>query len=193
MGYTSQFGVQNTGGGSGMVQPKLKYKFKVIFDFGGPLGNGADATVLTRDVITISRPTLAFGEGVVHSYNSIAYYAQKPEWSTIEASFRDGIDNKVTKAIQAQLKRQMDHAEQASSQAGSDYKFTTIIEMLDGGQTSLPYEKWVLEGCFFTNVNYQSLDYAASDAMTVDVTMRYDIATLEDGVASDKFMTGTGS
>jgi hypothetical protein len=178
MTYNSQkFGIQSAGT-TGIIQPKLKYKFKVEFVF-----PDMESRVLTRDVISVDRPTLAFAEGTVHSYNSIAYYAQKPEWAAINMSLRDGIDNASSKIVQAQMQRQMNHMNQESAQAGNDYKFTTKIMMLDGGQAGqtgeTAFETWTLSGCFFTSFNFTQLDYSSSDAVQIDLAMRYDYAEQE--------------
>ena len=59
--------------------------------------------------------------------------------------------------------------------AGSDYKFNTRLEILDG-QTTAPMETWGLEGCFLQNVDYSDSDYTTNEPVTVTLTIRFDNA-----------------
>jgi hypothetical protein len=43
------------------------------------------------------------------------------------------LNNSVSKLVGEQVQKQFDFFEQASAASGIDYKFTTRIEMLDGG------------------------------------------------------------
>jgi hypothetical protein len=73
----------------------------------------------------------------------------------------------------------MDFVEQASAATGQDYKFQTNIEILDGGNgTSVPIvlETWELYGCFLQTANYNTLNYATNDVVTVSLSIRYDNA-----------------
>jgi hypothetical protein len=73
----------------------------------------------------------------------------------------------------------MDFVEQASAASGQDYKFQTNIEILDGGNgTTAPIvlETWECYGCFLQTANYNTLNYATSDVVTIALTIRYDNA-----------------
>ena len=37
-------------------------------------------------------------------------------------------------------------------------------------------ETWELDGCFLTQADYQNVDYATNDPVTVQLTIRYDNA-----------------
>jgi hypothetical protein len=56
-----------------------------------------------------------------------------------------------------------------------------FIETLDGGNDAV-LEQWHLEGCFLTNIEYDSFDYDSSEVMTVTMTIRYDNATQSGGL-----------
>jgi hypothetical protein len=78
-----------------------------------------------------------------------------------------------------QVQKQFDFFEQASAASGIDYKFTTKIEMLDGGNgASVPtvLETWELYGSYVNSVNYNTLAYATSDPVTITLSIRYDNA-----------------
>lgn len=172
---TNRFGVPLTSaGGEGILMPKLKYRFRVTF-LGGFAGNG-DSKALTRNVVSVGRPTYTAEEVVIDSYNSKSYVQGKHSWETIELVVRDDITNNVVKDVGAQVQRQLNHFQQTTPASGSSYKFDMQVEVLDGSDTRAT-EVWFLEGCFFTSVNYGDHDYSTSESQTVSMTIRYDNAT----------------
>jgi hypothetical protein len=69
--------------------------------------------------------------------------------------------------------------EQSSAASGIDYKFTTVFEVLDGGNgvnTPVALETWTIYGCYLQGVNYNDANYGSNEAMTVSMTIRYDNA-----------------
>ena len=154
------------------LMPKLQYRFRVTFT------SFADETKdVTQNVISTSRPNLTHEEVVVDSYNSKMYLAGKHTWEPVTIVFRDDMSSKVIKAIGAQLNKQVDHADQASSIAGSAYKFGMQIETLDGNNTTpVVFDQWDLSGCFITQVQYGDLNYADSNMVQVTMTVRFDQA-----------------
>lgn len=88
---------------------------------------------------------------------------------------RDDIQNSVARLAGKQVQRQLNHFNQQSALSGSDYKFNTRLEILDG-QTTNPMETWGLEGCFLQNVDYSDSDYTTNEPVTVTMTIRFDNA-----------------
>jgi hypothetical protein len=173
-----KFGVsidQSQGQGP-LLMPKVKYRWRVLFiGFGRP---ESAAEPLTLNTNSVTLPTLSFETQTVHSYNSRAYYPGKHEWSTLSLIVRDTYDNNVTTAVGTQLQRQLDHYNQTGWRASADFKFTMYIQQLDGGHDSA-VENWTMEGCFLENVEYGDLDYSASDARTISMTIRPDNVIIE--------------
>ena len=167
----------NSGGNQGLLMPKLQYRFRVNFlNFGVDAAGGLS---LTKQVMDCSRPNLSFDEVTLNVYNSRIYLAGKHTWSELSVNIRDDASGTVSKAVGQQLQKQLDFVEQASAATGQDYKFQTNIEILDGGNgTAAPVvlETWELYGCFLKTANYQTLNYATSDAVTIALTIRYDNA-----------------
>ena len=160
----------------GLLMPKLKYRYRVIFE---TLGVSTPRTELTKQVMTFNRPTINFEEIEIPIYNSRIYLAGRQTWDSTTATFRDDAGGHVTRLIGEQLQKQMDTMEQASASSGIDYKFTTRCEVLDGGNgTSAPVvlETWELYGCFLVTANYGDLDYGSNDPATIEITMRFDNA-----------------
>jgi hypothetical protein len=160
----------------GLLMPKLKYRFRVVFE---NLGVSTPRTELTKQVMDFTRPSVSFEEIPIEIYNSRMYLAGKHTWATTSANFRDDAGGNVSKLIGEQLQKQLDFMEQASASSGIDYKFTTRCEILDGGNgTSEPVvlETWEMYGCFITEANYGDLNYGSNEPVTIGMTMRFDNA-----------------
>ena len=171
----SKFGVPVTGAtGSGILMPKLKYRFRVSFlnNFGG----STKTVSLTQNVQSVVRPKINYEEVIIDSYNSRTYLQGKHTWDPISVTVRDDIQNKVAKLVGAQVQRQLNHFQQTTPAAGSDYKFDMQIEVLDGVNAGAS-EVWFLEGCFLTQSDYSDTDYSSNEQVTVTMMIRYDNAT----------------
>ena len=160
----------------GLLMPKLKYRFRAVFE---NLGVSTPRTELTKQVIDFTRPSVSFEEMQVPIYNSTIYLAGKYSWEAITVNLRDDAGGNVAKLVGEQLQKQLDFMEQASASSGIDYKFTTRCEILDGGNgaaTPVVLETWELYGCYLTSVNYNDLNYAESAAVTITMNIRFDNA-----------------
>jgi len=160
----------------GLLMPKLKYRFRVVFE---NFGVSTPRTELTKQVKTFTRPSQTYTNIDVHVYNSKINLAGKPEWGNISCVLRDDATGAVAKLVGEQIQKQMDFMEQASAASGIDYKFTTRLEMLDGGNGAhepTVLETWELYGCYVQEVNYGDLDYSASDVVEISLTLMIDNA-----------------
>jgi hypothetical protein len=187
----SKFGVPVTGAvGSGILMPKLKYRFRVSF-LGG-FGGETESRVITQNVNNVTRPKISYEEVIIDSYNSKMYLQGKHTWDQITVVVRDDITNSVTKLVGGQVQRQVNHFQQSTPAAGSDYKFDMQIEVLDGVNAGAS-EVWFLEGCFLTNVDYSDGDYSTNDPVTVTMQVRYDNATHYQGDNDVNGRTSSGN
>jgi len=178
MATLSQTGI--AGVGNGILMPKLKNRWRVTF--AGIGGNAADSKDLSMQATNITRPNLTFEEVPIHRYNSTAYVAGKHTWEPLTLTVEDDVTGKASQVIQNQLELQQkligaDGPWLATAATASAYKFGTILELLDGDERVL--EKWKVEGCFLMTVDYGELDYSASEAMTIALTIRFDHARQE--------------
>jgi hypothetical protein len=156
-----------------LLMPKLKYRFRVTL-----LGFGvAAATELTKQVQDVTRPKVSFEEMTLDVYNSKVKLAGKYTLENITLTLRDDASGQVQKMVGQQIQKQYDFMEQASARSGIDYKFTTRIEVLDGGNGALvpsTLETFELYGCFIQNADYGDANYATNEHMTVALTLAYD-------------------
>ena len=158
----------------GLLMPKLQYRFRCILE---NFGVTTPRSELTKQVMDITRPNLTFDTVTLDVYNSKVFVAGKHTWDPITITLRDDVNNAVTKQVGEQIQKQFDFFEQASAASGIDYKFTTRVEMLDGGggsSTPNVLETFELYGAYIENVNYNALTYATSDPATITMSIRYD-------------------
>ena len=163
------------GSNTGMLMPKLKYRFRVTL-----LGFGtSSSTELTKQVMDVTRPKIAFEEIEIPIYNSKIKLAGRYTWENLTLNLRDDASSNVIKLVGQQIQKQFDFHEQASARSGIDYKFTTRIEVLDGGNGAaapVTLETWECYGCFLQNTDYGDLNYTGNEAATVALTIVYDNA-----------------
>lgn len=160
----------------GLLMPKLKYRFRVFFQ---NFGINATTTELTKQVMDFTRPSVSFAEIPIDIYNSKMYLAGKHEWEPVTINLRDDASNEVARLVGQQLQKQLDFLEQSSAASGIDYKFTTVCQILDGGNGAVEptvLESWELYGCYLVSANYNDLNYGTSEPVTIALTVRFDNA-----------------
>jgi hypothetical protein len=161
----------------GLLMPKLKFRFRVTF-----LGLGVTqpTTELTKQVMDFTRPAVTFDNIDLPIYNSTIRLAGKHSWADITCTVRDDAGGNVARLVGEQLQKQLDFAEQSSAASGIDYKFTTVFEVLDGGNGAnapIALETWTIMGCYLQGVNYGDANYGTgTEPMTVAMTIRFDNA-----------------
>jgi len=172
--FTVPLASDQSASAQGLLMPKLKYRFRIMFE---NFGVSTPTTELTKQVVSSARPTVTFADQKLDIYNSTIHYAGKPTWSAITVVLRDDVTGAVSKLVGEQMQKQFDFFEQSSAASGVDYKFTMRIEMLDGGNgANAPtvLETWECYGCYCVSANYQSLSYSEQTASTIDLSIQMD-------------------
>lgn len=189
MANLSKFGIPLDGSKLGILHPKQKYRFRVVWQ---NFGENNGLREMTQNVVTCTRPKITYNEVELHSYNSVAWVQGKHTFETIEITLRDDITNAVISSVGAQVQKQMNHFEQTSAVAGINYKFAMEIHSLDGTDNE-QLESWVLDGCWITSAAYGDGDYASGDPNMVTLTIRFDNATNVSGPNSNQGTTVGGN
>ena len=185
---TTPLATDQSGSSQGLLMPKLKYRFRAIFE---NFGVSTPRTEMTKQIMDFTRPSVSFDPIDIDIYNSRVRLAGKHTWEDINVNLRDDASGAVTKLVGEQLQRQLDFMEQSSASSGSDYKFTTRLEVLDGGNGANEpnvLETWEIYGCYLANVNYGDMNYSSSEPATIALTLRYDNAVqtpIGDGVGAE--------
>jgi hypothetical protein len=164
------------GVGTGILQPKQKNKWRVTF---ANIGGGADSQPLSLQAVTVTRPSITFDEIQLDRYVSRAFVAGKYTFEPMTISFEDDVTGLASQVLQDQIQSQQfltgaEGAFLATSGEGSLYKFITYLDMLDGNDQQI--ERWTVEGCFISGIDYTDLDFATADQVLITVTIRYDHA-----------------
>lgn len=183
MATLSNFGIP--GAGSGILHPKMRNKWRVTFQDISRLVSGANSRNLTMQAVTVSRPQIEFEEVAIHRYNSTAYIAGKHTWSPMSLTVDDDITGLASKVVKGQLETQqrlvgvdLDGRWLNTAATGSDYKFGVKLEQLDGDEGVV--ESWILEGVMIQAADFGEGDYSSSEAMTIQLTLRFDHARCID-------------
>jgi len=179
--FTVPLASDQSASSQGLLMPKLPFRYRVSFEGFGVSSNRVE---LTKQMVTFSRPTVTFEDIVIPVYNSQVKLAGKPSWGEVTAVIRDDAPGNVTKLIGEQIQKQFDFMEQSSASSGSDYKFITRCEMLDGGNgvnEPTVLETWELYGCYVKSAAYGELSYSENNPMQISLTLLFDNAVQTPG------------
>ena len=160
----------------GLLMPKLRYRFRVMFE---NIGVSKPTTELTKQVVSFTRPNLSFEEIALPIYNSTLKLAGRHTWADVTCEIRDDASGNVSKLVGEQMQKQMDFLEMSSAASGIDYKFLTRFEILDGGNGAnepIVLESWELYGCYIKGADYGPMNYGTNEAATISLTIAYDNA-----------------
>jgi hypothetical protein len=160
----------------GLLMPKLRYRFRVLFE---NIGVSKPTTEMTKQVVSFARPNLTFEEIALPIYNSTLKLAGRHTWADIQCEIRDDASGNVSKLIGEQMQKQMDFLEMSSAASGIDYKFKTTLEILDGGNGAnepIVLESWELYGCYLKGADYGPMNYGSNEAVQITLTIAYDNA-----------------
>ena len=175
----------------GILMPKLKFRFRIVFESFGSTSSQSTLVELTKQVKSAKKPTVTFGDIVLDTYNSKVKLIGKPEWGDFTCALRDDAHGNVSKLVGEQIQKQFDFMQQSSAAAGVDYKFVTTLDILDGGNGAYEpaiLETWKMYGCFIQAADYGELDYDTNDPQEIALTIKYDNALqtpLSSGVGAD--------
>ena len=144
-------------------EPKRKNRFIMTFD--SSLG------INSWYVESTSRPQITITPTEIPFLNTSTYVAGRFTWNTINVTFRDPIGPSASQALMELVRL---HAESVTGRMGyaAGYKKNINLEMLD--PTGVAVEKWILQGTFLTDVNFDSLGYSDDNVATITATLRPD-------------------
>ena len=172
--FTVPLASDQSASSQGMLMPKMKYRFRVLFE---NFGVSTPTTELTKQVISAARPNVQMANQAIDVYNSKINLAGKPVWQAFTIKLRDDVTGAVSKLVGEQMQKQFDFLEQSSAASGGNYKFTLAIEMLDGGNgANAPFvlERWECYGCYVTTFNYNNLSYGEQGVSDIDISIQPD-------------------
>ena len=144
-------------------EPKRKNRFILRF----PSSLGINEWYVT----STSRPKAKINTTEIPFLNTSTYVAGRFTWEEISVQFKDPIGPSASQALMEWFRL---HAESVTGRMGyaAGYKKNVELEMLD--PTGVVVEKWILEGCFLTSLNFGDLNYSQDELATIDAELRMD-------------------
>ena len=118
-----------------------------------------------------SRPKAKINTTEIPFLNTSTYVAGRFTWEEISVQFKDPIGPSASQALMEWFRL---HAESVTGRMGyaAGYKKDVELEMLD--PTGVVVEKWILQGCFLSNLNFGDLNYSQDELATIDAGLRMD-------------------
>ena len=122
-----------------------------------------------------AKPSLANGEITLDHINVQRYVKGKTVWNNISVSLYDPI---VPSGAQAVMEWVRLHHESATGRDGYSSFYKKEIKLRQLSPLGEIIEEWILHGTFIADTNFGSVDWSTEDAMTIEMTLRYDWAFL---------------
>ena len=146
-------------------EPKLKNRF--IMQIGG---------INAYLIKTANRPQIDFDEVILEHMNVTRYVKGKSRWQPIDITLYDPI---VPSASQQVMEWVRLHHESVTGRDGySDfYKKDITFNVL--GPVGDVVEEWELKGAYIQSANFGDMDFATSDPVDIQLTLKYDYAILK--------------
>ena len=146
-------------------EPKLKNRFIMNID-------GINAYMIK----TVNRPQLESDEVILEHMNVTRYVKGKSRWQPIDITLYDPI---VPSASQQVMEWVRLHHESVTGRDGySDfYKKDITFNVL--GPVGDVVEEWELKGAYIQSANFGDMDFATSDPVEIQLTLKYDYAILK--------------
>ena len=122
-------------------------------------------------VTSTARPSAKIKSVEIPFLNTKTYVAGIFEWEEIKVTFKDPIGPSASQALMEWFRL---HAESVTGRMGyaAGYKKDVELEMLD--PTGVVVQKWILQGCFLTSLNFGELNYSTDDLANIDASLRMD-------------------
>lgn len=142
-------------------EPKKKNRFFV--EFADELG------IEVWKVQTMARPKMSINPVEIHWINEVNYVAGKYKWEALEITFIDTIGPSTSTKLMEWVRL---HAESLTGRMGyaAGYKKTITIKALD--PTGVEVEKWVLQQCMITNIDFGDNAQDDDEVQTVSLTVQ---------------------
>jgi len=146
-------------------EPKRKFRWVFAIE-------GIDAFLMK----TANRPTINTEEITIPYMNHTRYIAGKTTFDTVGVTLHDPIAPSGAQQVMEWVRT---HFESVSGRSGyaDFYKRDCQLKLLDPVGTVV--ELWDLKGTWITSAGFGDLDYSASDATEISLTLRFDNCVLQ--------------
>ena len=122
-------------------------------------------------VTSAARPSAKINSVEIPFLNTSTYVAGRFVWNELRVKFKDPIGPSASQALMEWFRL---HAESVTGRMGyaAGYKKDIELDMLD--PTGVVVEKWIIQGAFLTDLNFNDLSYSDEGLADISVTLRPD-------------------
>lgn len=122
-------------------------------------------------VESAARPKIDINPTEIKFLNTSTFVAGQFKWNSISVKFRDPIGPSAAQALMEWVRL---HAESVTGRMGyaAGYKKRVDLEMLD--PTGVVIEKWILEGCLLTSVDFGAVSYGTDALAEITASIQPD-------------------
>jgi len=156
----------------------FKRKFRWMFYITNVIGDGANMLPPDKG----ARPSINFKEIEAQHLNETVYFPGKPDWKPITLTLFDLKlkSNPVFTWLRSQYDVCEDYAiwNRPINDPEKGFKRNARIELYDGCGNII--EKWHVRNVWPNNIEWGDLDMEASSYVSVELTLRYDRAWIEN-------------
>jgi len=126
--------------------------------------------------LTAARPQVTISETVVPYMNIKRKYAGKPEWATLPITLIDYISPSATQRIWEKMRMIYDPATGLMGYPEIYQEDMTLKMLSPVGEV---VEKWILKDAWFSDVNWNELDYNTEEPANIAISISYNWAINE--------------
>ena len=123
-----------------------------------------------------ARPSMTNGEIVLDHINVDRKVKGKTRWHDVAITLYDPI---VPSGAQAVIDWIRLHHESLTGRDGYSTQYKKNVTFHSLSPTGEKIEEWTLKGAFILDSNFGQMDWGTEDAVTIELTLKYDFAVLE--------------
>lgn len=118
---------------------------------------------------TLKRPSLSINSVEIPFINETNYVAGRYRWETMDITFLDTIGPSTSQQLMEWVRL---HAESLTGRMGYScgYKKNILLKALD--PTGVEVEKWTLEQCQITNIDFGNNDMSSDEIQNITLTIQ---------------------
>jgi hypothetical protein len=146
-------------------EPKLSNRFIMYI-----------ADIPSYIVKAAARPTITNSEVVLDHINIDRKVKGKSRWNDVSITLYDPI---VPSGAQAAMEWIRLHHESLTGRDGYSTQYKKDITFHSLSPTGEKIEEWTLKGAFVLDSNFGQMDWGTEDAVTIEMTLKYDYAILQ--------------
>ena len=133
----------------------------------------AGTNIPTYLIQAAARPTITNGEIVLDHINIDRKVKGKSRWSDLAITLYDPITSEGAQAVMEWVRL---HHESLTGRDGYSSDYKRDIEFYALSALGEKIENWTLKGTFISDANFGQMDWGTEEAMTIELTLKFDYA-----------------